>query len=667
MVTPQSPDTQKIFFVSYSRKDDKKVSKLIQALREIDHDVWYDKHLVGGQQWWDEIIKQIYKCHYFIFALSRNAWYSEACRKELEFAHDLNKWIIPVVVSGDFEDYHLPDWLASLQHINYDSSNLLSKSVLAELARDLPEPKPIPFPTPQAPSPPQWFVSLFRKFQRYALTIGIVLVAAIAIGAYFLLQPRPVKIAVKYFQSSEAPVSVVLSDTALVEEITCHLQDLEGAIVVGPNHVKEGVEGVMLASVGKPELAAQDQMLKQAKVTHLLQGEIRHDSILSTVSIELVKRFPKKIILRDTFYRHITKANAQDIVHELAESVRNVLDLKAIERLETRDLRLDPTSDEASLEKLSLARRAWRLRTQESMHEAIILLEQAITANPDFWRAHGFLALVYATGAEGGELADSLKPYHEAKYHAEKAIANMSGSAQVADALVALGDCYEHERNYLGAEEQYKKAIEVDDSHATAHQALAELYLKTGQHDLATIYMNRAFGQEMWGNPTVMWLRSKLLIAAGDHEGGNNLAAKVLELDPGYIRALNHLWEFHLINGDFDLALQECENAPNAGYAFVQKALSLLEAKQYEAFDTLMLNAPAGLLEDLQVLAYFERGDAQSGLTILTDLMEQDAFNFLWILQTDPYRICDNINRHPGACDLMKSYGITLRRHPDYR
>jgi hypothetical protein len=34
-----------------------------------DHDVWFDQHLTGGQQWWNNILSEIRKCEIFVAVL----------------------------------------------------------------------------------------------------------------------------------------------------------------------------------------------------------------------------------------------------------------------------------------------------------------------------------------------------------------------------------------------------------------------------------------------------------------------------------------------------------------------------------------------------------------------------------------------------------------------
>ena len=47
-------------FISYSRDDKSYVNELVDRLRDEGHVVWLDKsNLVGGELWWDAILKSL--------------------------------------------------------------------------------------------------------------------------------------------------------------------------------------------------------------------------------------------------------------------------------------------------------------------------------------------------------------------------------------------------------------------------------------------------------------------------------------------------------------------------------------------------------------------------------------------------------------------------------
>jgi hypothetical protein len=144
---------QKSIFLSYARHDQEKARQIVEGLRMLDHGVWFDEGLVGGQEWWDEILERIRDCDIFIQAVSESAMKSAACQSERKYAAALRKKVIPVTLER-LPGALLPGDLAGLQFIDYvdatpASAFRLARSVDgAPLAPALPEPLPEP---PRAP------------------------------------------------------------------------------------------------------------------------------------------------------------------------------------------------------------------------------------------------------------------------------------------------------------------------------------------------------------------------------------------------------------------------------------------------------------------------------------------------------------------------------------
>jgi XTP/dITP diphosphohydrolase len=116
-------------FVSYSRADKASILEIVQALKI--HDVWFDDRLNMGQEWWDEIERQIAASHCFLYVLSPESLASEYCQKEWAVARRLGKPVAPVLL----KPAPVPDELSKLQII--DVSNGLSQATTVGLLNGL--------------------------------------------------------------------------------------------------------------------------------------------------------------------------------------------------------------------------------------------------------------------------------------------------------------------------------------------------------------------------------------------------------------------------------------------------------------------------------------------------------------------------------------------------
>src|SRR3954468_6862260 len=85
-------------FISYSRIDKPFVEELIPLILEVylNHAIWYDSKIIGGEDWWKRIIKEIGNCDLFICIISNEYLVSINCQKEFREALRLRKSFLPI-------------------------------------------------------------------------------------------------------------------------------------------------------------------------------------------------------------------------------------------------------------------------------------------------------------------------------------------------------------------------------------------------------------------------------------------------------------------------------------------------------------------------------------------------------------------------------------------
>ncbi|MEI8366777.1 MAG: toll/interleukin-1 receptor domain-containing protein [Parachlamydiaceae bacterium] len=142
-------------FLSYSSKTNNSVEVLLNDLSQFpDYELWIDKKLSGGQQWWDEILLRIRDCDIFILALSQESQDSVACSLEYTYARRLRKHILPVLVGDNVRMNQLPSELKTVQFINYCNSDKSETIALIKAINSFPPTEPLPFPLPDTPEVP---------------------------------------------------------------------------------------------------------------------------------------------------------------------------------------------------------------------------------------------------------------------------------------------------------------------------------------------------------------------------------------------------------------------------------------------------------------------------------------------------------------------------------
>jgi len=102
-------------FVSYSRADTEYVSKLVDSLRKVGFDVWFDANIRTGDEWDDVIEREIKNSDAMVLILSKSSVNSNNVKDEMSFAMQLNKGINPIKI----EECDVPMRLARKQFTDF--------------------------------------------------------------------------------------------------------------------------------------------------------------------------------------------------------------------------------------------------------------------------------------------------------------------------------------------------------------------------------------------------------------------------------------------------------------------------------------------------------------------------------------------------------------------
>ncbi len=142
-------------FISYARVDMPLCKQIVAELEKV-HEVWYDKRLFAGDNWWDEIQYRIQDwCDGFVYLLSPESVASEYCQKEYNIGRKKKKLMFPVLIQARTEvpkSLGITQW-ADLSEGLENITTLLNGLTNAErklLAHTRIEPTVEPLPTDQA-------------------------------------------------------------------------------------------------------------------------------------------------------------------------------------------------------------------------------------------------------------------------------------------------------------------------------------------------------------------------------------------------------------------------------------------------------------------------------------------------------------------------------------
>ncbi len=209
------------------------------------------------------------------------------------------------------------------------------------------------------------------------------------------------------------------------------------------------LEGSVIRAGDRVRVTAQ---LIDAGDTHLWGGRYDHDArdVLALQS-------------------EVARAVAREI-----EAVVTPLERARLERATS----IDPAAHEAYL----MGRHQWNKRTEQGFVGSIRSFNRAIDLNPDYALAHAGLADTYALMGNFGLRAPK-DVYPLARRAAERAL-ELDGRLAAAHASLAFV-LSNFEWDFAGAEAEYREAIELNPSYATAHHWYAYHLTAMGRHDEA--------------------------------------------------------------------------------------------------------------------------------------------------------------------------------------
>ena len=93
---PAYEGTEPFIFVCYAHEDAALVYPEIARLHEAGFPVWYDEGISPGSEWSAALAEQIQRCAVFLYFVTPRSVEREHCRREISFALDENKLILPV-------------------------------------------------------------------------------------------------------------------------------------------------------------------------------------------------------------------------------------------------------------------------------------------------------------------------------------------------------------------------------------------------------------------------------------------------------------------------------------------------------------------------------------------------------------------------------------------
>jgi eukaryotic-like serine/threonine-protein kinase len=465
-----------------------------------------------------------------------------------------------------------------------------------------------PVSTATRASSAEFIVSEIRRHKAAAL-IGAALVLIVGIAATFgirsYLHAKNTEVAVDsiavipFMNQDKDPNSEWISD-GLTESIINNLTQLPNLKVIARSSVfrYKGRETDPIA-VGN-----------ELGVRAVLTGRLMHRGDTMLISAELIDIRDNKQLWGDQYERKLTDMLAvqREIAREITNNLRPTL--SGMEQL-----RMDKqyTANAEAFQLYLKGRFYWNKRTPPDLQRAIPFFQQAIDKDPNYALAYSGLADTYALiTAYTNQPAREVMP--KAKEAALKALALDDKLAEAHASLGQITAYYDYD--FVTAEREYRRAIELNPNYAPAHQWLAEHLAATRRNEQALAEIRRAL--ELDPMSTIMnRIYADILVDGRRFDEAIQQYQRTLALDPNFPTAHYFLARAYEAKGMYDEAVKEYTMSSQLGTVMGEvmvKANDVYKKQGWKAYvqfilEQLVEKAPERRFPSFLIATFYAKAD----------------------------------------------------------
>ena len=450
-------------FISYARADRNKIEKLAAALEADDYSVWWDRQIVGGDEFSAEIERELNAAKAIIVGWSDAGSKSKWVKDEASIAADAGKMIAISIDGADppigYRQYHCID-LSKWKGAADDA-------VFVEVARSA----KVKVTGVESPAPTTMNNVRRDRFFTDPKIWGAAVFAGLVVLAFgfFVLRSGGEN-------GADNPVEASRSGAPAFEDNSIAVLPFADMSAAGDQeyfgdgiaeellNVLARVEGLRVASRTssfsfKTREASIGEIATALNVKHVLEGSIRKAGENLRITAQLIDASTDEHIWSETFDRPLTAENIFAIQDEISQAIAEELKGRFIPASAALSGRTNSTEAyDAYLRGHALIAQ----RTSKSINDGLAELNRAATLDPDFVLAHTALVEAYILANTYADLP-SEQAIARATPHADRAMVLAPG---LAESLAAYGWLLDEAQDYDGAIDYYERAIAANPNDA---------------------------------------------------------------------------------------------------------------------------------------------------------------------------------------------------------
>jgi serine/threonine-protein kinase len=293
---------------------------------------------------------------------------------------------------------------------------------------------------------------------------------------------------------------------------------------------------------------------RELNVRTVLVGKIIQEGDELRIAVDLMDVQGNRQIWGDTYKR--PSSDIQTVQKEIARSVSEKLGLKLTGADQNQLAKTYTESGEAYQAYLK-GRYHWNKRTDEGFKQAILFFQEAIAKDPTYALAYTGLADCYILRSDYGFLAPK-EGYALAKGAVTLALKYDDSLAEAHTSLASIKAVTDWD--WQGAENGYRKAIELNPNYPTAHHWYGDQLFLLGRYDEAQQALRKA--QQL--DPLSLGINKDLAVALiyqRDYDKALEQCRKTLEIEPSFHVMSTYIAQIYEAQQKYPEAIAELEKA----------------------------------------------------------------------------------------------------------
>ncbi len=503
-------------FVCYAHKDEAAVYPEIKWLQEQGINVWYDEGVKPGTIWRSEIGEAVENAAHVLFYISNNSLTSDHCSREINYALDQRRNILPVYLEDVDLTADLRVGLGRVQAIfagKLSTIEYRAKLLTAFQRNQQPTTNSLPESTNEEKT--------FRK----TIPLTVTMFVFVAVVAWWY-QPDTLN---RDAEIVDRTIAVLPFETLGADKASAFTEGMHLGVLTRLANVSD------LAVISRTSVMAYrttdktlPQIARELAASWVLRADVQQVGGEVQINARLVDAVRDRPVWAKEYRRTLSTENIFDIQADVSKSIIVALQAQ-LSSFEVERVEQIPTDNLEAYRLYLLGRNALDERSKEGMQQAADYFQQAIDEDTGY-------ALAW-TG-----LADALSLYHDYGFEetgnklpqAEQAIRHaLLLDSDLAETHASYGLLLSNRNQGPAAVKELSQAIELRPSYAEAHNWLGWVHLLLGHPQEGLESTTRAVALDPLSGEAVSNLALAYL-AIGKHEIALSEARRVEDTLPSW-------------------------------------------------------------------------------------------------------------------------------------